>query len=118
TTDLEPNEEWMNVMVDGPDHEMTNGAVNAKPGSMFVHGTSYVVDDATKLTVIGPKRVSSGPSDIVVALSVGEKAEWLPPRTLSIAGQASIGSMGLLLLPGVRIVFTCLALKLAWLLAR
>nr|GEV37162.1 hypothetical protein [Tanacetum cinerariifolium] len=116
TTDLEPNEEWMNVMVDGPDHEMTNGAVHAKPGSMFVHGTSYVVDDATKLTVIGPERVSSGPSDIVVALSVGEKGdgyvpssivdeeaagEWLPPRTLSIAGQASIGSMGLLLLPGV-----------------
>ncbi|GKB96250.1 hypothetical protein Tco_0982387, partial [Tanacetum coccineum] len=35
TTALEPNEEWVNAMVDGPDHEMTYGAVNAKPGSIF-----------------------------------------------------------------------------------
>ncbi|GJY42771.1 putative reverse transcriptase domain-containing protein, partial [Tanacetum coccineum] len=35
TTTLELNEEWVNAMVDGPDHEITYGAVNAKPSSIF-----------------------------------------------------------------------------------
>nr|GEV29255.1 hypothetical protein [Tanacetum cinerariifolium] len=125
-------------------------------------GASYVVDDVTKLTVIGLDRVSSSPNDVVVALSVGEKgdgfvpssiideevaatpyeiyifsffllspfffspfsvrggvhAEWLPPGTLSIAGQSSVGSMGLLSLPRAKIVLSCLALELAWLVDR
>nr|GEX31209.1 hypothetical protein [Tanacetum cinerariifolium] len=37
TAALEPNKEWVNAMVDGPDHEMTDGVVNVKPGSMFMH---------------------------------------------------------------------------------
>ncbi|GKF74410.1 hypothetical protein Tco_0220742, partial [Tanacetum coccineum] len=70
---LEPNEEWVNAMVKGSDHKMIDGAANAKHGSMFVKATSYVVDDATELTVEGSKNVSSGPSDVVVALSTREK---------------------------------------------
>nr|GFA18613.1 hypothetical protein [Tanacetum cinerariifolium] len=43
----ERNKEWVNAMVDGPDSDMTDGS----------------------------KRVSSGPTDVVVALSVGEKGD-------------------------------------------
>ncbi|GJZ63760.1 hypothetical protein Tco_0620181 [Tanacetum coccineum] len=127
TAALEPNKEWVNAMADGPDHEMTDGTANAKPGS---------------------ERVSSGPSDVVVALSAREKGDGFmpcsvvdeevaatpferilnhatrpkpdgfPPGTFSIAGQALVGSMGLLSLPGAKIVLSRLALELAWLLAR
>ncbi|GJS67412.1 hypothetical protein Tco_0681976, partial [Tanacetum coccineum] len=82
TAALEPNEEWVNAMVYGSDHEMTDGAANAKYGSMFVKGASYVVDDATELTVEGSKRVSSGPSDVVVALSTREKGDYSVPSSV------------------------------------
>nr|GEX24047.1 hypothetical protein [Tanacetum cinerariifolium] len=97
---LKQNEEWVNDMVDGSDAEMTDGL----------------------------QRASSSLTDVVVALSIGEKGEgrvvcqrtlvalslgktdcrcvvvhpadpescqpslakWLPPRTFSIAGQASV----------------------------
>nr|GEV20838.1 hypothetical protein [Tanacetum cinerariifolium] len=54
TAALDPNEECVNAMVDGSDHEMKYGAANAKPGS---------------------KRVSFGTSDVVVALSTREKGD-------------------------------------------
>nr|GEZ78002.1 hypothetical protein [Tanacetum cinerariifolium] len=77
-------------------------------------GDSYVVDDATELIVARSKHVSFSPSDVVVALSAGEKGDGfvpssvvdeerilshatrpklngLPPRTFSIACQASVG---------------------------
>nr|GEV23504.1 hypothetical protein [Tanacetum cinerariifolium] len=63
--------EWANVMVDGPYHEMTDRAVDANLWNMFVQGASHAVDDDFKLTLIGSERVSSGPSDVVVALFVG-----------------------------------------------
>ncbi|GKC45016.1 hypothetical protein Tco_1062738 [Tanacetum coccineum] len=66
TTALDPN-------------EMTDGTVNAKLGSTFVHGASYVVVDAVELTLIGSEHVSSGPRDVVVALSVGEKGDGSLP---------------------------------------
>ncbi|GJW00678.1 hypothetical protein Tco_1555929 [Tanacetum coccineum] len=84
TAALEPNEEWVNAMVDGSDHEMTDDIVNAKSGSMFVQGASYVVDDDTKLTVIGSERISSDPSNVVMALSVGEKGDgYVPTSTVN-----------------------------------
>nr|GEW03462.1 hypothetical protein [Tanacetum cinerariifolium] len=76
------NEEWVNAMVDGSDDEITDGAANAKPGSMFVQGASYVVDDATKLTVAGSERVPSGPSDVVVALSTRDKGDGFVPSSV------------------------------------
>ncbi|GKA64548.1 hypothetical protein Tco_0764255 [Tanacetum coccineum] len=82
TAALEPNKEWVNVMVDGSDHKMTGGAANAKHSSMFVKGASYVVDDATELTVEGSKRISSSPSDVVVALSTREKGDCSIPSSV------------------------------------
>ncbi|GJU47285.1 hypothetical protein Tco_1204551 [Tanacetum coccineum] len=38
-------------------------------------GTSHVLDDVAKVTVIGSGRVSFGLTDVVVALSVGEKGD-------------------------------------------
>nr|GEU82254.1 hypothetical protein [Tanacetum cinerariifolium] len=55
TAALELNEEWVNAMVDGLDHEMTDGVVNAKSGS--------------------------APSDVVVALSAGEKGSGSLPSS-------------------------------------
>ncbi|GKE17988.1 hypothetical protein Tco_1425565, partial [Tanacetum coccineum] len=82
TATLEPKKEWVNAMVDGSDQEMTDGAANAKPRSMFVKGASYVVDDATGLTVVGSERVSSGPNDVVVALSTREKGDGYVPSSV------------------------------------
>nr|GEU69773.1 hypothetical protein [Tanacetum cinerariifolium] len=113
---LEPNEEWLNAMVDGPDNKMTGGAGNGKSGDVFVQGASHVVDDDVELSVVGSEHVSFGPNDVVVALTVEEKgrcvvvllaipvschppqAEWLPLGTFIMAGQASVGSMGPIML--------------------
>ncbi|GKF47346.1 hypothetical protein Tco_0137148, partial [Tanacetum coccineum] len=72
---LEQNEEWVNDMVDRPDAEMTDGAAPSKFGSVFVQGISHVLDDVAEVTVVGSDRVSSGPTDVVVALFVGEKGD-------------------------------------------
>nr|GEV26443.1 hypothetical protein [Tanacetum cinerariifolium] len=37
---LEQNEEWVNVMVDGMDNEMTDGVSNGNPGNVFVQALS------------------------------------------------------------------------------
>ncbi|GJW75636.1 hypothetical protein Tco_0135006 [Tanacetum coccineum] len=66
----EQNEEWVNVMVDGPDPRMIDGATHAKSESAFVQGTSYVLDEVAEVTVVGSECVSSSPGDVVVALSV------------------------------------------------
>ncbi|GKA57152.1 hypothetical protein Tco_0756340 [Tanacetum coccineum] len=71
----EQNEEWVNAMVDGSDPKMTDGAAPSKSRSVFVQGVSHVLDDVAEVTAVGSKRVSSGPIDVVVALSVGEKGD-------------------------------------------
>ncbi|GKD16535.1 hypothetical protein Tco_1205693 [Tanacetum coccineum] len=70
---FEQNEERVNVVVDGLDLEMTGGAAPSKSGSVFVQGTSHILDDFVEVAAVGSERVSSGPTDVVVALSVGEK---------------------------------------------
>ncbi|GJR51617.1 hypothetical protein Tco_1402138 [Tanacetum coccineum] len=70
---FEKNEEWLNAMVDGPDVEMTDGATHSKSRGVFVQGTSHVLDDVAKVSVVGSGRVSSGLTDVVVALFAGEK---------------------------------------------
>ncbi|GJZ66662.1 hypothetical protein Tco_0623358 [Tanacetum coccineum] len=62
TATLEPKKEWVNVMVDGSDHEMRDGAANAKPRRS--------------------ERVSSGPNDVVVALSTREKGDGYVPSSV------------------------------------
>ncbi|GJR43829.1 hypothetical protein Tco_1311932 [Tanacetum coccineum] len=61
--------------------EMVDVAANAKPGDMFVHGISHVVDDVTELTVTGSECASSGPGDVVVALSAREKDDGSVPSS-------------------------------------
>nr|GEX94237.1 hypothetical protein [Tanacetum cinerariifolium] len=53
---LEQNEEWVSVMVDGPDAEMTD---------------------------VGSECVSFGPADVVVALSIGEKVNGSLPSSVA-----------------------------------
>ncbi|GJR32801.1 hypothetical protein Tco_1109033 [Tanacetum coccineum] len=62
-------------MVDGPDVEMTDGAARSKSGGVFVHA----LDDVAEMTVVGSERVSSGLTDVVVALSAGEKGDGSLP---------------------------------------
>ncbi|GJZ60805.1 hypothetical protein Tco_0616621 [Tanacetum coccineum] len=78
---LEQNEEWVNAMVDGPDIEMTGGVAPSKSRSVFVQGISHVLDDVAEVTVVGSERVSSGPTDVVVALSVCEKGDGSLPSS-------------------------------------
>ncbi|GJS83162.1 hypothetical protein Tco_0749703 [Tanacetum coccineum] len=54
----------------------------------------------------------------ILSHATRSKSNGFLPETFSIAGQASIGSMGLLSLPESKIVLSCLAIELAWLLAR
>ncbi|GJU85534.1 hypothetical protein Tco_1293080 [Tanacetum coccineum] len=75
------NEEWVNVIVDGSDPEMTDGAPHAKSGSTFVQGTSYVLDDVAEVTVVRLERVSSGPTGVVMDLSTGEKGDGSLPSS-------------------------------------
>ncbi|GJS34088.1 hypothetical protein Tco_0532470 [Tanacetum coccineum] len=76
---LEQHEEWVSVMVDGSDAEMTDGAAPAKSKSVFVQGISHALDDVAGVTAVGSERVSSGPTDVVVTFSVGEKGDGSLP---------------------------------------
>ncbi|GJV61097.1 hypothetical protein Tco_1467197 [Tanacetum coccineum] len=72
-TALEPNKEWVNAMVNGLDYDMTGDADKDKPTGIFFQRVSYIVDADGDLVVEGSGRVSSDPSNVTVALSVGEK---------------------------------------------
>nr|GEV06023.1 hypothetical protein [Tanacetum cinerariifolium] len=76
---LEHNEEQMSVAVDASDLEMTDGAAHSKSRGIFVQGTSYVLDDVAEVTVVGSERASSSLTDVVVALSDGEKGDGFAP---------------------------------------
>nr|GEZ43543.1 hypothetical protein [Tanacetum cinerariifolium] len=72
---LEQNEEQVSAAVDGSDFKMIDGTARSKTGGVFVQGTSHVLDDVAEVTVVGSERVSSGLTDVVVALSAGEKGK-------------------------------------------
>ncbi|GJX09268.1 hypothetical protein Tco_0199127 [Tanacetum coccineum] len=74
---LEQNEEQVSAVVDGSDLKNMRVACHARSKSegVFVQGTFYVLDDVAEVTVVGSKRVSSGLTDVVVALSAGEKGD-------------------------------------------
>nr|GFB20816.1 hypothetical protein [Tanacetum cinerariifolium] len=42
---------------------------------VFLQGTSHVLDDVVEVTVIESKRVSSGLTNVIVAISAGEKGD-------------------------------------------
>ncbi|GJR39132.1 hypothetical protein Tco_1214816, partial [Tanacetum coccineum] len=48
-----------------PSNTMTDRATDANLGSVFVQRASHAVDDDVELTLIGSKRVSSSPSDVL-----------------------------------------------------
>ncbi|GKA73499.1 ribonuclease H-like domain-containing protein, partial [Tanacetum coccineum] len=92
TVALEKNEEWVNAMVYGPNVDMTKGASPSKSKSVFVYGISHVLDDVAKVTAIGSERVSSGPTDGFVALSVCEKGDGsLPSSAINEEGAWYVG---------------------------
>ncbi|GKC62786.1 hypothetical protein Tco_1095384 [Tanacetum coccineum] len=79
---LEENEEQVSAAVDGSDLEMTDGAAHSKSEGVFVQGTSHVLDDIVEMTMVGSERVSFGLTDVVVALSAGEKGDGSAPSTV------------------------------------
>nr|GEW45662.1 hypothetical protein [Tanacetum cinerariifolium] len=79
---LEKNKEWVNAIVDGPDAEMNDGAAHSKSGGVFVQGTSHVLDDVAEVTVVGSECVSSSLTDVVVALSAGDKGDGSLPSSI------------------------------------
>ncbi|GJW24528.1 putative reverse transcriptase domain-containing protein [Tanacetum coccineum] len=57
-------------------------SANVVPASLAVAlGTSHVLDDVAKVTVVGSERVSSGLTDVIVALSAGEKGDGSAPSS-------------------------------------
>nr|GFA17955.1 hypothetical protein [Tanacetum cinerariifolium] len=72
------NEQWINAMVNVPSNEMAEGVANDKPEDVFVQGVSHTVSDVSELSLGRSEHVSSGPNDVVVALSIIEKI-MVPP---------------------------------------
>ncbi|GJZ20285.1 hypothetical protein Tco_0556875 [Tanacetum coccineum] len=55
---------------------LTSSAIASEQNEdAFVQGTSHVLDDVAEVTTVGSGRVSSSPTNVVVALSVGEKGD-------------------------------------------
>ncbi|GKE11338.1 hypothetical protein Tco_1414889, partial [Tanacetum coccineum] len=75
----EQNEEQVNVVVDGSNLEIADGAAPSKSGGIFVQGVSYVLDDVVEATAVESECISSVPTDVVVALSVGGKGDGSIP---------------------------------------
>nr|GEY35623.1 hypothetical protein [Tanacetum cinerariifolium] len=73
------NKEMVSAEVDGSDPKMTDDTINVKFGHDFMHGMFVVLDDAVELAGVGSGYVSSGPNDVVVSLSAGEKGDGLTP---------------------------------------
>ncbi|GJS90291.1 hypothetical protein Tco_0772927 [Tanacetum coccineum] len=79
----EQNEEQVNAVVDGSDLEMADGAAPSKSGGVFVQGVSHVLDDVVEATAVESERISSVPTDVVVALSIGGKGDgYVPSSTI------------------------------------
>nr|GEY94678.1 hypothetical protein [Tanacetum cinerariifolium] len=79
---LDQNEEQVTAVVDRLDLKMTDGAAHSKSGGVVMQGTSHVLDDVDEVTVVGSERVSSGLTDVVVALSGGEKGDGFAPSSI------------------------------------
>ncbi|GJR27150.1 hypothetical protein Tco_1103382 [Tanacetum coccineum] len=141
----ERNEEQVYAAVYGSDLEMADSVVPFKSGGVFVQGVSRILDDVVEVAAVESERVSSGPTDVVVALSVDGKCDVLIPS--SVAGKEGRGarydgehlllrawgkltgdvllsiqhilsSIGCILLSEADIMLLCPTLELAWLLAR
>nr|GEV52404.1 hypothetical protein [Tanacetum cinerariifolium] len=76
-----PNEQHVSTAVDGSNLKMIDGATHSKSGGVFVQGTSHALDDVAEVTVEGSERVSSSLTDVVVALSAGEKGAGSAPSS-------------------------------------
>nr|GFC78148.1 hypothetical protein [Tanacetum cinerariifolium] len=75
----EHNEEMVNAEVDVSDPKMTDDTVVAKSRHYFVQGISVTLEDVVGLVEVGSRRTSSGPNDVMVVLSAGEKGDGLVP---------------------------------------
>nr|GEZ69795.1 hypothetical protein [Tanacetum cinerariifolium] len=74
--------EHVSAAIDGSNLEMTDGATHSMSRCVFMRGTSHVLNDVAEVTVVGSERVSSGLSDVVVALSAGEKGDGSTPSSI------------------------------------
>nr|GEY24395.1 hypothetical protein [Tanacetum cinerariifolium] len=110
----EHNEDMVNAEVDRSDLKMIDDTATVKSGHAFVHGIFVSLDDVVELVKVGSRRVSTAPMMLwlpflltrKVYFLLGEGHVWIlchathprlngfHLRTCSIAGQASVGSMG------------------------
>nr|GEV78405.1 hypothetical protein [Tanacetum cinerariifolium] len=99
---LEQNEQHVSTAVDGLNLKMIDGATHSKSGGVFVQGTSHALDDVAEVAVEGSERVSSSLTDVVVALSAGEKGDGSVPSStvekFSFAPSALLVALPFLLL--------------------
>ncbi|GKE62305.1 hypothetical protein Tco_1512672, partial [Tanacetum coccineum] len=73
TAPLVQNEEWINALVDVPSNKMADGDANDKLEDVFMQGVSHAVGNVYGLSIDGSESVSSGPNNVAVSLSFGEK---------------------------------------------
>nr|GEW32718.1 hypothetical protein [Tanacetum cinerariifolium] len=89
----EHNEDMVNVEVDVLDPKITDDTIVAKSEHAFMQGIFVALEDVVGLVEVASRRASSGPNDVVVALSVVEIGEQ-HQRLLSVK-KANRGSCGL-----------------------
>ncbi|GKA24842.1 hypothetical protein Tco_0710875 [Tanacetum coccineum] len=82
----------VNAEVDGSYPKMTDDTIAAKFRHAFVQGISVALEGAVELVEVGSRRASSGPNDVVVTLSVGEKGDGLVPSSAAGEEAAAISS--------------------------
>ncbi|GKA59218.1 hypothetical protein Tco_0758531 [Tanacetum coccineum] len=84
----EQNEEQVYAAIDGSDLKMAGSDVPSKSEGVFVQGVSRIMDDVVEVAAVESERVSSGPTDVVVALSTDGKGDVLIPS--SVAGEEAV----------------------------
>ncbi|GKA61159.1 hypothetical protein Tco_0760566 [Tanacetum coccineum] len=71
---------------------IVDGAGNDKLENVFVHGISRTVGDDVGLSLDGSERVSFGPNNVVVALSIGEKDNGSLYSSSFVAGEQDVAA--------------------------
>nr|GEZ90461.1 hypothetical protein [Tanacetum cinerariifolium] len=84
----EHNEDMVNVEVDVLDPKITDDTIVTKSEHAFMQGIFVALEDVVGLVEVASRRASSGPNDVVVALSVVEICDGLVPS--SVVGEEAV----------------------------
>nr|GEV04992.1 hypothetical protein [Tanacetum cinerariifolium] len=80
---IEHDEEMVSAEVHDSDLKMIDDTITVKSGHAFMQGMFAILNNDVELAGVVSGRFSSGPNDVVVALSIGEKGDGLTPSSIA-----------------------------------